>query len=145
MDLTGFNADNFSEEKGFGAIPEGTYTARILSSEDKPTKNGLGSYLELQLEIIEGEYKGWRVWDRLNLRNPSQEAVEIAMKTLATICKAIGVRTPRDSTDLHNKPMSIKVAVREYNGQHSNEIKKYMPAEQRPQNEGMTYAKLPWE
>ena len=145
MDLSGFNADNFSDGKEFGAIPEGTYTARILSSEDKPTKNGLGSYLELQLEIIEGEYKGWRVWDRLNLRNPSQAAVEIAMKTLATICKAIGVRTPRDSTDLHNKPIGIKLAVREYNGQQSNEIKKYMPAEQRPQNEGMTYSKLPWE
>ena len=144
MDLSGFNADNFSDDREFGAIPEGTYTARIISSEDKPTKNGLGSYLELQLEITEGEYKGWRVWDRLNLRNPSQTAMEIAMKTLATICKATGVRTPRDSVDLHNKPLDIKVAVREYNGQRSNEIKKYMPAVQQ-QDEGMTYSKLPWE
>lgn len=145
MDLSGFNADNFSEMEEFGAVPEGTYTAMIITSEDKVAKSGNGSYLELQLEITEGKYKGWRLWDRLNLRNQNAAAVDIAMRTLATICKSVGVRTPRDSSELHNKPMNVKIAVREYNGNKSNEIKKYMPAERPSTSSEMTYDKFPWE
>jgi uncharacterized protein involved in exopolysaccharide biosynthesis len=148
MDLSGFNADDFSDIESYSILPAGTYTAAIVSSENKTTKNGNGSYLELQLEIIDGQYAGRKVWDRLNLRNPNQTAVEIAMRTLASICKAIGIKTPRDSSELHNKPMNIKVSVREYNGNESNEVKKYMPAERqqaKPSPTTTTVEKAPWE
>jgi len=148
MDLSGFNADDFSDIESYSILPAGTYTAAIVSSENKTTKNGNGSYLELQLEIIDGQYAGRKVWDRLNLRNPNQTAVEIAMRTLASICKAIGIKTPRDSSELHNKPMKIKVSVREYNGNESNEVKKYMPAERqqaKPSPTTTTVEKAPWE
>ena len=148
MDLSGFNADDFSDIESYSILPAGTYTAAIVSSENKTTKNGNGSYLELQLEIIDGQYAGRKVWDRLNLHNPNQTAVEIAMRTLASICKAIGIKTPRDSSELHNKPLSVKVAVREYNGNESNEIKKYMPAERqqsKPSAPTTTVEKAPWE
>lgn len=148
MDLSGFNADDFSDIESYSVLPAGTYTAAIVSSENKTTKNGNGSYLELQLEIIDGQYAGRKVWDRLNLRNPNQTAVEIAMRTLASICKAIGIKTPRDSSELHNKPMKIKVSVREYNGNESNEVKKYMPAERqqaKAPSPTTTMEKAPWE
>ena len=148
MDLSGFNADDFSDIESYSILPAGTYTAPIVASENKPTKNGNGSYLELQLEIIDGQYAGRKVWDRLNLRNPNQTAVEIAMRTLASICKAIGIKTPRDSSELHNKPLSVKVSVREYNGNESNEVKKYMPAERqqpKPSAPTTTVEKAPWE
>ena len=149
MDLSGFNADDFSDVDNYSVLPSGTYTAVIVASEYKQTKSGTGSYLELQLEIIDGQYQGRRVWDRLNLRNQNQTAVEIAMRTLASICKAIGIKTPRDSSELHNKPMSVKLVVKEYNGNESNEVKKYMPAERSQAKPAAptttTLDKAPWE
>ena len=41
-------------------------------------KNGDGSYLELELTILEGPYKDRKVWDRLCLNHPSQQTVKIA-------------------------------------------------------------------
>ena len=39
---------------------------------------GTGSYLNLTFEILDGNYKGRKVWSRLNLDNPNQQAVQIA-------------------------------------------------------------------
>lgn len=125
MDLSGFNADDFPATDDYSALPGGTYTAAIVASENKPTKSGTGSYLELTLEVIDGQYKGRKIWDRLNLQNPNQTAMDIALRTLASICQAVGVTRPRDSAELHNKPMQVTVTVRSYNGNDSNEVKKY--------------------
>jgi len=125
MDLSGFNADDFPASDDYSAVPAGSYTAVIIASENKQTKSNNGSYLEFTLEIIEGQYKGRKVWDRLNLVNQNQTAVEIATRTLASICKAVAVTKPRDSAELHNKPMQVLLAVKSYNGNESNEVKKY--------------------
>ena len=44
----------------------------------RPTKAGNGSYLQLEIEILEGQYKGRRLWDRLTLNHPNAVAVQIA-------------------------------------------------------------------
>lgn len=75
-----FNAAEVQPLKSFDAIPAGTYEAVIAESEMKPTKSGTGSYLELTIEIISGDYQGRRVWARLNLANPNVKAVEIARR-----------------------------------------------------------------
>ena len=46
----------------FEAVPSDKYTAEITHSELKPTKAGDGSYLEIEYTIIEGEYKGRKVF-----------------------------------------------------------------------------------
>ena len=70
-----FNAAEVQPLKSFDAIPAGTYEAVIAESEMKPTKSGTGSYLELTIEIISGDYQGRRVWARLNLANSNVKAV----------------------------------------------------------------------
>ena len=127
MRLSGFNA-NDHEAPNFDAIPPGWYTAIITESESKPTKAGNGTYLQLTLEILEGECKGRKIWDRLNLDNSNRQAVEIAHATLAAICKSIDVMTPEDSSELHNQPLQIKITTRDYNGDTQNEVKGYRPA-----------------
>jgi hypothetical protein len=80
------------------------------------------------LQVLNGEYQNRKVWDRLNLINPNAKTVEIAKGTLSAICRAVGVLTPQDSSDLHGKPLRIKVTVRksdEYGEQ--NEVKAYKP------------------
>ena len=77
--LHGFNANDVEPEFGFEAIPAGHYLAAISDSQMKVTKTGNGEYLELTFQVIEGQYKNRRVWSRLNLNNPSQQAVDIAL------------------------------------------------------------------
>ena len=77
-DLRGFNANNVEPADSFDPIPAGEYLCVITASDEKPTKSGNGTYLELEFEVIDGPHKGRKLWDRLNLNNPSEMAVKIA-------------------------------------------------------------------
>jgi hypothetical protein len=127
MNLNGFDANSVEPNASMDPLPAGWYKAVFTASEEKPTKAQTGSYLQLTAEIIEGEYQGRKVIERLNLNNPNSTAVEIAQRTLSGICRAIGVMTPRDSVDLHDKPFMVKVAVKPGSGDYgpNNEIKEY--------------------
>lgn len=126
MNLQGFNAQEVEPQSSFDPIPAGEYTAMITDSEMKPTKNGAGEYLQLVFDICDGEHEGRKVFARLNLNNPNQTAVEIAQRELSAICHAVGVLTPNDSSDLHDKPMTIKVKIRQSPGYDpQNEISAY--------------------
>jgi len=114
----------------FSAIDPGDYTAQIVDSQMKMTKNQSGQYLELVWNIISGECAGRRLWSRLNLVNPSVQAVEIAQKHLKSICDALGVPGPiSDSQVLHGKPCIISVAKTPATAQYpeGNEVKNYKP------------------
>ena len=107
--LTGTYDPNAEASQDFGAIPSGEYTAIIVDSDMKPTKQNDGHYLELAYQVSEGEFKGRKVWTRLNLDSPNATAVEIANREFASIREATGVKNPTDSTQLHNRPHIIRV------------------------------------
>ena len=111
MELNGFDANQVEPSQSMDPIPAAWYKAVITDSEEKPTKAQTGSYLQMSVEVIEGEYQGRKVFWRLNLNNPNQMAVDIAQRTLSSICRAVGVMTPKNSADLHDKPFMIKVKV----------------------------------
>lgn len=123
-----FNAAEVEPAQSYDVLPAGTYIAIIEASEMKPTKSG-GEQLVLTFQIVDGEHEGRKVWGRLNLKNANPKAEEIAMRELSAICRAIGVLTPKDSSDLHDKPLQIKVKVRPADGQYaaSNEVNGYEP------------------
>jgi hypothetical protein len=125
--LNNFDANSVDPASSFDPIPTGKYVAVITESEMKPTKSGTGHYLELTFDILDGQYKGRKVWARLNLDNPNAQAVQIARGELSAICRAVGVMQPQDSIELHNLPLSIKVACkkRDDTGEITNEIKGY--------------------
>ena len=127
VNLAGFDASQVEPTTTFEPIPAGKYLAMITASEMKPNKAGTGSYLELVFTILEGEYKGQQLWARLNLDNPNELAVKIARAELSAICRAVGVLTPRDSVELHNLPLTVKVACkkRKDTGELVNTIKGY--------------------
>ena len=107
--LNGFNAEDHKDE--FQPIPAGRYTAAIIKSETKSTKDGKGSYLKLEIDILDGQYKGRKIFENLNLENANETTVKIAQVTLANICRAVGVLHPKDSSELHHKPMSVRVVI----------------------------------
>jgi hypothetical protein len=126
-DLRGFDANEVDPVIDYAPIPAGNYLAVITESEMKPTKSGTGSYLQLTFEIIDGPYKGRRLWSRLNLDNPNTVAVQIAKAELASICRAVGVLTPNDSIELHDIPLVVHVRCRKRpdTGELTNDIRGY--------------------
>ncbi|WAX22401.1 hypothetical protein P6F34_gp51 [Pseudomonas phage MiCath] len=120
-----FDASQVAPDQGMETVPPGWYPALIESSEMKPTKAGDGAYLACQLNILDGQYKGRKVFINLNLRNLNVTAQEIAQKQLSAICHAVGRLQIQTNEDLHNIPMMIKVRIRkDKSGEYedSNEI-----------------------
>lgn len=124
--LSGFDASAVPEQQEFSALPEGQYVMIAIGSELKPTKSGNGEYLQFTLEVLDGPFKGRKIWDRMNIRNPNSTAVDIANRQLAAMCRAVGVIKPNDSAELHNRPMLVTVAIEvDDRRRESNVVKKY--------------------
>lgn len=125
-----FDATQVAPSQPFEVIPAGKYKVQVTDSDMRPTKDGDGKYLWLEMEILEGEYQGRKIWDRLNLVNQNQQAVEIAQRSLSALCHATGKLHVTDSEALHFIPVVATVKVRPPKGEYgaSNEIRGYEPA-----------------
>lgn len=125
--LHDFDARQVETTPDFEPLPAGQYTAVVIDSQFKPTKSGDGQYLELKLQVLDGPYKGRLVWDRLCLNHPNALTAKIARGRLAALCHAVNVLTPRDSVELHNLPLVVKVALtrRKDSNDLANEVKGY--------------------
>lgn len=127
-DLSGFDASQVDPQQAFDCIPAGEYPVVIVASETKATKDGKGKYLALELQVTAGEFQNRKLFDRLNLWNANEKAVQIARASLSSICRAVNVLTPKDSSELHAKRLVAKVVVKddpEFGKR--NEIKAYKP------------------
>lgn len=125
-----FNPGQHKGIDNFEPVPPAWYPAQITDSKMKNTKNGLGQYLELTWSVLGGEFNKRRIWQRLNLRHPNPETVEISQKFLKSICDACGVPGPvTDTVVLHGRPSMIKVtkiaATSEY--PEGNDIRGHKP------------------
>jgi hypothetical protein len=108
-----FDATKVKPRTRLDPLPIGTYVAAIATSDMRENMAGTGSYLELVFEIDQpDEHRGRRLWQRLNVVNPSEKAVEIAHAELSAICHAAGVLQIENTADLHYKPMTIEVTQR---------------------------------
>ena len=128
MPQLNFDANNVEPVPSFDPIPAGQYMAMIVASEEKTSSKG-NKFLSLEFEVIEGQYKGRKVWVNLNLEHPNPDTVKFARAELAAICKAVGVLKPQDSVQLHNLPLliNVKCANRKDTGDLQNKIKSYLP------------------
>lgn len=84
----------------------------VSASEFKASKSGANNgYLELTLNIIEGEHKGQTGAYRLNLFNENAQTVDIASRQLSAICHVTGQMMISDSAQLHNIPFRAIVGL----------------------------------
>jgi hypothetical protein len=147
--LDGFNAEEHQEMGSFEVIPKGEYLALITDSEMKPTQSGSGEYLQLSWQLIDPQHKGRIVFDRLNLKNQNATAVKIANSALSGICKSVGILRPKDSVELHNKPVMLKIDVEERSdkpGVYKNIIKGYAsPSAQKSVETKQDSSVPPWK
>ena len=117
-----FDATQYNPQQGPSALPVSDsqgWPVRIVASEAKPTKDGKGGYLELTLEIIDGQFKGTRGADRLNIWNQFQEAVDIAFRRLSAYCHVIGKYRIGQSEELHNQPFRVVVRQQKNNPEYT--------------------------
>ena len=127
---TSFDATSVEPTTAYELLPAGKYRAQIVESEIRPTRNGMGQYLWLMIDILDGEHKGRKIFDQLNLVNPNPTTVEIAQRTLSAICHATGKMHVSDSEELHLIPMTIQVKIRPpKNGYGESNAIAYLPAE----------------
>lgn len=110
-----FDASKVDPTQVFEVIPKNDYPMMIVDSEMKETKDKAGKYLQLNAEVIDGQYKGRIIFERLNLVHKNPKTVEIAQRQLSQICHAIGVLNVLDSAQLHNRPFIGSVDIEEGN------------------------------
>ena len=124
-----FDAANVDPNAGFELYPAGKYLAQIVASEMRPTKDGRGQYLFIELDILDGQFVGRKLFDRLNLVNDNPDTVDIAKRALSSICRACAQMQVKDSEQLHLIPLIADVRVRPPKGQYgeSNSIR-YLPS-----------------
>lgn len=126
--LTGLIDYNASPESEFSALPSGEYPALITDSDVKQTKKGDGSYLQLTLQVIDGAYRGRKLWARVTLTNQNATAVSIGQQHLAQLRHAVGkLGQLTDSAELHNIPILVRAEFKPAQGGYgeSNEVKEF--------------------
>src|SRR5262245_724101 len=125
---TTFDATSVEPTKPLEVLPPGKYLAQIVNSEMRVTKDGMGQYLWLELDVLEGPCRGRKLFDRLNLVNANPQTVEIAQRTLSAICHATGRLQVQDSEELHLIPLIADVQVQPpKNGYGESNKVRYVP------------------
>ena len=109
-----FNTESVEKrESNFELLPAGWYVAQVSESEIAPLKSGNGEGLRLTFEVLADQYRGRKVWANLNVRHSNPEAERISQQQLRELCDAIGIARITDTQQLHNRPVEIRIKVRE--------------------------------
>jgi hypothetical protein len=125
-----FDATQVAPSAAREPVPAGTYLAHIIESDVQPLKSGNGTALKLVFEVMDGEHKGRKVIERLNIQHTSAQTQQIAQSQLSALCHAVGAHQVQDSAALHFKPVKIVVVVRPAQGEYGpqNSVKGFEPA-----------------
>jgi hypothetical protein len=107
-DLKVFNLPQTPPADGgsdFVPVPPGAYQVVMVESSVGKTNDGYDC-LNYTLEVVEGPYKGRKIWDKFLLDHPKPITVEIAQRRLYSLCRILGVPyPPNDSSQFHNQPV----------------------------------------
>lgn len=118
-----FDSSAVEPQQDYQVLPPGKYQVLIEEAEQKDTKAGTGKYIKLKLQVTEGPSKGRVLFDQINIVNPSQQCVEIGLRCLSALCRAVGIVRLRDEVELVNKVAIACVKVKT----DQNEIRTYEP------------------
>jgi len=101
-----FDTSTAEKRQSFDVI-KGTHPAQVIESDVVTTKHG-GMGAKLTFEIIDGQYRGRKVWGFINISNPSPEAQRIGQSELRELCEAVGLGAISNTDELHFKPLMLK-------------------------------------
>lgn len=100
-------------DNNYELLPAGDYIAQVTDSAINPLKSGNGTGLKLTFTVLQEGYNGRKLFSNLNVQHTNPEAEKIAQQQLRELCEAVGVARLQDTVELHNKPVTIRVKIRE--------------------------------
>lgn len=111
-------------------LPRGKYPTVITTSTEKPTKNGKGKFWEFEFEVVKGDFKGRKLWSRLNVYNDSEVAQRIGREQFKSLAKAAGKESATTTEALHGKYVVCNVSIEKGDRGDMNRIDQFIsPAE----------------
>lgn len=118
---SGFDVNTVEPQGDFDILPPGKYLIQIDKAEVKQTKKGDGHYIEFALTILDGPAKNRKLWDRINIENPSQQCVAIGLRQLSALGRAVGIQIVSSEDQFLGKTCIASVRVKD----NQNEIRTY--------------------
>lgn len=106
----GFDVDSVEAQVDY--VPPGKYPALIESAELNRTKSQTGYYIKLMLSILDGPHKNRKLFVNINIVNPNQQCVDIGLRTLASLGKALGVKCIKNLDQVLNQTVVAHARVR---------------------------------
>lgn len=128
----GFNTQDYAIPTGLEPIKLGWYLCTIVSFELGATKAGDGQVLTMTLQVDESQHPqegGRKLFERMNIHNPSQTAQNIARGTLRKIGECVGVPVVTNTDLLCSQKLLVKVGFQAAKGEYKarNVIDDYKP------------------
>lgn len=119
VDLSGVNPN----DGVMGPLPApGPYQFYLTEGEVKDTSTGSGTLFKFTAEVIEGEYKGRKVFDQINVTNKNPVAQKIGQAQLAGMIAACGLPPTTDDTDeILWQPFWAEVKIEPYKDKNGND------------------------
>lgn len=96
----------------YDPLPAGWYAVEIAAAAVKDNKAKTGKYLKLEMVVLDAPHEGRRIFTQINLSNPNAQAVEIGQRELAALAMACGVPALRDSAELLQKQIGVKLKIK---------------------------------
>lgn len=117
-----FDLTNVEASKSFENLPNGKYHVMADKAEVKPTKSG-GEFINLEVVVQSGEFKGRKLWAKFNIKNESEKAVQIGLGQLKQFMTAAGAKSMviKDLMELSGLEAIANVTTDEY----GNKIKSF--------------------
>lgn len=121
-----FDATRVEPDNGPETVPAGWYIVSADESMIRPTKDGANAYTQFRFSILDGQYKGRKLFARFNLQHANPQTSEIAQRGLSALCHAVNVLQLQDTAQIHDIPLKVRVTVKKDEGyEPSNEIRSY--------------------
>jgi Protein of unknown function (DUF669) len=121
------------EGNSWELLPVDEYVAQIVEASIQQPNSGDGYHLALTWKIIEGDYEGRQVWQRITYLHSSEQAQTIGRKMLKDLCVATGVAEQVDDASVFLfKPVRIRLWIeRDKQGVYpdKNRISRILPLE----------------
>lgn len=92
-------------------VPAGDYQVIVTESEPKQNTKGTGGYLEITLQIVQGEFQNRTLKWFLNIFHTDPQTVQIAYRHLSALSHVTRVFNLTDTRQLHNIPFIAVIAI----------------------------------
>lgn len=83
-----FVDNNADVDSGSGELPKGRYPVRIVAAEYVENERKTGFILKLEHDILDGNYKGRKIFDNYNLQHSNEQTQRIAQSQYAKLCES---------------------------------------------------------